>query len=337
MTKNHVALASLLKIETMDRSGPVGVASAAGSLDGFPVAVAWTKQDRASIVRIVVRCRRASLSSSPESIRGSIESNPKILAALGRKKLSSYERKSLVVAPDGIAFVWQYAFRAPKPEAVANVVRALVDVAASAARPVGAVCEKCDQQAGELFAIDGALTCICAGCREKAGEEDRAKIAAYAALDSRPLAGILAGVAVAALMAIAWGAVAYALDRVFLFASFLIGGAIAWAVNRAAGKVTVLGRGVTVALTIASVMAGDYIFIVLTAGKALHRSVDASLLADVAGAFLQIEFSESSGWISLLFALLGAGYILYVNRPPVAKRKMVPVRPVLAAAYKPIQ
>jgi hypothetical protein len=97
------------------------------------------------------------------------------------------------------------------------------------------------------------------------------------------------------------------------------------------------GRGVTVTLTIVAVIAGDFLFIVLTAAKSLNRPIDAALFGDVARAFLGIEFSEGSGWLSLLFAILGAIYILYVNRPPVSKRKMVPVRRLLAPAYKPIE
>jgi hypothetical protein len=337
VAKNHVELATLLTIETLEKNGPFGVACAAGSLDGFPVAVAWTKRERASIVGIVVRFRRASLSTPTDSVRSSIESNAKILAAMGQKKLSSKERKGLAVLPDGIAFTWYYSIRAPRPERVADVVRALIETAAGVAKPVGTVCEKCEQQSGELYSIDGSLFCVCAGCRERVGEEDRIKIAAYEALPSRPLASLLAGAAVAAVMALAWGLVAYGINRIFLYGAFLIGGAIAWAVNRASGKVTVFGRAVTVVLTITAVMAGDFLFIVLTAANDLKRPVDAELLARVARAFLGIEFSEPSGWISLLFALIGAVYILYKNRPPVSKRKMVPVRPVFTQAYEPIK
>jgi len=321
----------------MGKDGPFGVASAAGSIQGFPVAIAWTKSNRASIVGIRLRFRRATLSSPPDSVRNAIESNPKLLAAMGRKKLSSNDRKALAVLPDGIAFTWHYAFRAPRPEKVADVVRALLEIVASVAKPVGTVCEKCDKQTGDPYAIDGTVTFICAGCREQAGEEDRVKIAAYEALPSRPVAGVLAGIVVAAVMALAWGLIAYGINRIFLWGAFLIGGGIAWAVNRASGKVTVLGRGVTVVLTIAAVMAGDFLFIVLSAAKELNRQVDFSLFADVARAFLDIEFTQSSGWLSLVFALIGAVYIFYTNRPPVARRRMVPVRPVFTPAYEPIE
>ncbi len=337
MAKNHVALASLLPIETLEKHGPFGVPCAAGSLDGFPVAVAWTKKNKASVVGIVVRFRRESLSTSTDAVRGSIESSAKFLAALGLAQLSSKDSEDLAVFPDGIAFTWRYSFRSPKPEKVADAVRALVEVAMGSAKPVGTVCEKCDQQSGELYSIDGELLCICAGCRERLGEEDRIKIAAYEALGSRPLAGLLAGAAVAAVMALAWGLVAYGIQRIFLYGAFLIGGAIAWAVNRASGKVTNLGRAMTVAFTVAAVIAGDFLFIVMSAAQQLHRPIDGSLVAEVARAFLRIEYSEPSGWISLLFALIGAVYILYRNRPPVARRKMLPVRPPLTPSYKPIE
>jgi hypothetical protein len=329
MAKNHVALATLLSVETMAKNGPFGVPCATGALDGFPIAAAWITKDRSSRVGIVVRFRRGSLSIPAETVRGSIESSEAILAAMRRKKLS--------VFPDGISFTWPYSFRAPKPENVAAVVRALVAIAASAAKPVGNLCEKCDRQSGELYSIDGALLNICSGCREQAGEEDRVKIQAYELRESRSLAGVLAGVAAAAVMAVAWGLVAYTLNRIFLFGAAAIGVAIAWAVNRASGKVTSFGRGITVVLTIGAVVAGDFLFVLLSAAKQFNRPIDASLLAGVARVFIEIEFFQSSGWMSLFVALIGAAYILFVNRPPVSKRRMTPVRPVLTTAYKPIE
>lgn len=337
MAHRHVELAALLAIDTIQKHGPLGVPSAVGSLGGFPIAVAWTTLNKASVVRILVRFRQGSLSTPAGALKTTIESNPKILEAMGKKSLSSREKKELAVLADGIIFTWYFSFRAPKPASVAEVARGLVENATGAAKPVDAVCEKCNQQNGELYSVDSALLCVCGGCRERMSEEDRSNIAAYEARESRPIFGVLAGIAVAAVMSLLWGLIAYSINRIFLFGAFAIGGAIAWAVNRASGKVTTFGRVVTMFLTFASVIAGDYLFLLLSAAHELHRPVDGSLLSDVAAAFPQFEFVESSGWISVLFAIIGAVYILYVNRPPVAKRTMVPIRPVLSPAYKPIE
>ncbi len=45
----------------------------------------------------------------------------------------------------------------------------------------------------------------------------------------------------------------------------------------------------------------------------------------VAQHFVEINYSAGSGGISLFFALIGAGSILYSNRPPVFRKHYQPL------------
>src|SRR5262249_39769283 len=96
-------------------------------------------------------------------------------------------------------------------------------------------------------------------------------------------------------------------------------------VNRGMGKVSLYGRILTVALTPLAVLAGDYFFFVLSIAKQTAQPITGALAALVADQFVDLEFNQSSGFASLIFGLVGAGYILFLTRPPVAARRMIPV------------
>jgi hypothetical protein len=323
--KNHIRLAELAHLIPMDKGGPFGP-SAAGSIDGFPVGIAWTNVNKVAVVAILIRFRKGSLTTPADAFKKEIAASPDILAAIGRKKLGGAEAKLLSVTPDSLAFYWQFSLRSPKPEAVHDLLRVLLRTVAERAKPVGAKCEACDTMTGDLFCVNGIPSVLCAACRERAGEEDRRKAEAYAAQPSNPGLGTLAGLLSCAVMALAWGLLAYSLNRIFLYGGILIGLAIAWAVNKGMGKVNTYGRVLTVGLTLAAVMLGDFFFITLLAKDQLKASLDLALVSTVADQFLGIEFGSGDGYLTLLFGLIGAAYILFKNRPPLGERKMVPVR-----------
>lgn len=322
--KNHVRLAELLNLIPMTKGGPFGP-SATGAIDGFPVGAAWTSINRVSVVALLVRFRSGSLTVSADALKQEIAASPEILQAIGKKKLGGAEMKMMSADEGSLTFFWQYSLRAPKPEAVAGLLRLLLKAVAGRAKPIGDTCEKCSRGAGELFCVNGVPSVLCAACREQMGEEDRRRVEAYGALPSNPGLGTLAGVVTAAVMALCWGGLAFALERIFLYGAILIGLAVAWAVNRGMGKINTYGRVLTVVLTPLSVLAGDFFFFVLVMSRELKQPVSAAIASLVAEHFYELEFVESTGYISVLFGLIGAVYILYKNRPPVENRKMVPV------------
>jgi len=167
-TKRARQLAGLLNLPVLPKSGPLLDASVTGPLDGYPIAVAWNQRQRQSTVTFLVRFKKGSLKVPPAELRERILSSPEILRAMDRTSISGSEKKALTVASDGILVYWDYAFRAPAPEAAASVLRILVTLIKDAATPVGSDCEVCGSAgAGELGMVGRALTSICAGCRER--------------------------------------------------------------------------------------------------------------------------------------------------------------------------
>jgi len=325
MNKLQSRLAEILTIRSLEKGGPFGGSAAVGTLDGFPVAASWTKVAKRAAVGYLIRFRKGSLQAPPDLLKDQIASSPELLRALGVKKISGADRKSMAVDDSALVFFQSFSFRPPKPEAVASALRALLALVKDRAKPIDAACEKCERSGGEIYCVDGIPMRVCAGCREQMDEEDRRRIEAYVTLPSNPMMGTLAGVLTAAVMALVWGGLAFALERIFLYGAILIGIAVAWAVNKGMGKINTYGRALTVVLTPLAVLAGDYFFYVLATAKQLQQPADARVAGVIAEHFLELEFSESTGYISLLFGLIGAGYILYVNRPPTQRRSMTPV------------
>jgi hypothetical protein len=323
-TKLTSRLAEILGLSTVGKGGPFGP-SAVGAIEGFPVGAAWANVNRVSVVALLIRYRKGSLTVTVDALKQEIAASPEVLKAIGRKKLTGAEIKMMSAGEGALTFFWQYSLRAPKPEAAAELVRVILKLIAARAKPVGGTCEACERSSGELFCVDGVPNILCAACRERAGEEDRRLAEAYEAQTSNPGLGTLGGVVACVVMALAWGLVAYSLNRIFLYGGILIGLAIAWAVNKGMGKINTYGRVLTVALTLTSVLLGDFFFVTLISSDQLNTPLNLDLASAVADHFLEIEFAGADGYLSLLFGLIGAVYILYKNRPPVGRREMVPV------------
>ena len=323
--KNPVRLAEILNLKSLEKGGPLGAACAIGLIDGFPIAVAWTRRQKQPSVGFLLRFRSGTLKIDPQALGERLAASNDLLTALGKKPGSNL-KLNLTLTQDSLLFFWDYALVAPKPEPVAKVLATLLAAVRDQAQPIGSDCEVCNgRSVGELGCVSGALISVCSGCRERMWEEDRRASEEYAARPSNPMLGTAAGLAAAALCAVLWGVVAYGLERIFLYAGILFGLAIAWTVNKGMGKVNLYGRALTVVLTIVSVLAGDFIFLFLSAADQLAAPKSLALARLVAANFVNIEFSNADGYLSLLFALVGAGFILYANRPPANRREFVRV------------
>ncbi len=324
--KNLTQLAQALHLPVLEKDGPLGGACVSGAIDGFPVAVAWSRRRKQTTVAFLLRYRKGSLSLPAATFAERVASAPDVLNAMARKKISGAEKKAMAAAEDGLVYYWDYSFRAPAPDAVAAVLRRLVALVKASAAPVGSDCEVCGSaRTGDLCSVSGALMSVCSGCRQRMEEEDRRAAEEYAMRPANPVLGTAAGIAAAVGGALLWGGVAYSMEKIFLWGGVLIGLGVAWAVNKGMGKVNLYGRGLTVALTIASVLGGDFFFVWLSAAKELQEPVSLDLAARLLPHFFAIEFSDSSGYLSVLFGVLGAVYILFVNRGPSLKRVLVPI------------
>ena len=314
--KRLVRLAELSRLKTVPK-GPWESPAAVGSMQGFPVAVGWTRINGQTCVSFLVRFARGSWIAGPEGLATFAKSSEELRAATGKKAVPKSLLKSFQLLEDGILCHWAFSLFGPKPEVVAAVLKVLVDLAVKVAKPVAEQCEGCGRESREgLRMADGVPVRICTPCRASQDEEARRAQEAYDGLASNPLAGLLYGAAVGFVLAVLWGGLAYLVNRIFLWGAIGIGVALAWAINRGMEKVNAFGRMLTVLLTLATVIVGDYLFILFSAAKEVEGGLSLGLAALVAQDFFEADFKHGSGYVSLLFALVGAGYILYVNRPP---------------------
>lgn len=326
--KNVARLAESLRLTTLQKGGPFGAPTAVGQIDGFPVAAAWTQVNRKNAVSLLVRFKTGSLRPDAAALSERIAASPELLAAVSKPNLSAADRRSIQIGADFLRSNLHWSLRAPSPDAVAAALRALLTIVSGAAAPVGSACETCNASSGDLYCVDGVPTSICAACRERGDEEGRRRAEQYAAQPANPFLGTAAGLAACLVMAGLWGGVAYALERIFLYGAILMGLVIAWSVNRGMGKVNAYGRALAIGLTLGAVLLGDYLFILLSTAREWGESLSIEMARAVAAQFPAVEFSgNSSGWLSLLFGAVGAGYILWTNRAPALRRQMVPVAP----------
>jgi len=119
--------------------------------------------------------------------------------------------------------------------------------------------------------------------------------------------GVLGGVA--------WGLLAYAINRIFLYGAILIGYFVAGGVLKGTGKLPRFGQVIIPILTVASVLFGDAIFYTLAIMKHEGAPFSTKLLGAVLSHLWEIE-SQGGGVLTILFALLGAAYALYAARKP---------------------
>jgi len=276
-------------------------------------------------VLVHVRWKKDSLTITPEQLKERIGTSPEILAAMEKKSLSSAQLKSLLtVAADGVSVFWVHGMRPLSVERVGRVVRSLVALSSSSAQPVGDYCEACDARAGDLYLVNGIdLRRLCTSDRQRAEAADNALVEAYRALKSRPLVGLLFGTIAALAAALVWAGIALAIHRVFAYVAVGIGLAVGFSIFRGAGKIDLFGRAATVVLTIAAVILGQFLFVIVTVANAAHLPVSFELASRVAERFVAIEFSGSSGYLVLAFALVGAGVVFWLFRSPVQSRRFV--------------
>ncbi len=327
-SKNAASLAKNLNVNTLQKGGPFPSPTAIGMMDGYPVAAAWTKFGQQNAVAILLRFKTGSLKTDAASAGEQIASSSEVLAALSKPKLSTAERRSIRFDEDSLRIDLPWSFRAASPDTVAAVIRALHGILSKISSPVGTACESCNGSSGELYCVDGIPRSICPGCRERDGAEGRRQAEIYAGQPANLPMGTLAGITACITMAILWGGVAYAIERIFLYGAILMGLAIAWSVNRGMGKVNLYGRVLAISLTLCSVLLGDYLFILLSTAQEWGESISLEMARLVAAEFPALEFAGgSTGWISLIFGAAGAGYVLWKNRPPALERQMIPVTP----------
>jgi len=300
-----VQLSTMTGLTHYPGQGPWGgkTGSLIGAKDGYLAAVGIaTVQNKAALILLL----RFQKSEQPQALKAAVEQN----AAL--KKWGKLGE----VGPDFLRWEWKYSFSKPKLEEVAQLLGTLVESLKGAVSPFANRCENCQSSsAPELMLMNGLPVYFCSACREKVCQEQDQVALQYEALEPNYPNGILLGAGAALAGALAWGGVAYAIHRIFLYGAIGIGYLVALGVIRGTGKVTRLGQVLTPVLTLASILFGDAIYFTLSVMKQENIPFSEHLLKGVVLHLWEIE-QQSGGALSLLFALAGAAYALYAARKP---------------------
>jgi len=306
-TKQGRELAGLLDLEYLEAGGPFGGTAALGTSGGFPLAAEWCKREKQSTVAFLVRFRKGTLKRPQDIALQELLSDADLLKAVDQKKFSSAERKAAKVLDDRVLLFWDYSFKAPSAEKVAGVARRLSAWVSERAESPGGACDLCTASSGAaLSTLDGDPTLVCPSCGERIEADNQAKQREWDAVEPAVVTGLLAGLGAAVVMALAWGGLAYGTQHIYALLAIGMGLAVAWSIRIAMRKVNLLGKIAAVVFTLGSVMAGDFFFFLLSLAQEAGQPPSWDLARKLAPHFFTIEFSEASGYLSLLFGVLGA-------------------------------
>lgn len=296
-------VAALAGLQHYPNQGPWGrkSGSAVGTYDGYVTVIGISHNRQGSKVAILLRFKKTE---QTESIKAAVKG-----AGIKKGKLS-------VVGNDFLRWEWKYSFTKPKPEEIAKLTEDLRTALKTVTIGFDGRCEHCaSASTPSLTLMNGLPTHICAGCQEKVRQEVNLAAVNYEAITPNYPNGLVLGIAAAAVGGLAWGLVAYAINYIFLYGAILIGYLVAAGVLKGTGRVTRFGQIIIPILTVASVLFGDAIFYTLIIMKQEHVHFSGRLLNAVVLNLWAVE-KEGNGVISVIFALVGAGYAIYSARKP---------------------
>jgi len=309
-------VASLTGLQYFPRQGPWGRkhGSVMGARDGYVTAIGFNRSGNASNVVILLRFKKVA---ETESLKAALKESP----ALAGKKPG----KLAAVGSDFLRWEWKYSFTKPKAAEVAKLADTLREALKPLALAFDGRCEHCaSSSTSSLTLMNGMPGYFCSGCQQKVHQElDRAAMD-YEAVQANYPNGLALGIGAALLGGIAWGVVAYAINYIFLYGAILIGYLVAKGVIKGTREVTLFGQILIPVLTIASVLFGDAIFFTLIVMKSEKVPFSGQLLQAILAHLWEIEM-KGNGVLSLIFALVGAGYALYAARKPKFKGAFEPL------------
>ncbi|HYL84915.1 MAG TPA: hypothetical protein VE263_11820 [Candidatus Angelobacter sp.] len=318
MTENEYLqhIASATGLQHYPNQGPWSRKSGSviGVRDGYVLTIGFNTVRNTTMLVILVRFKKvADVAALKTSLQQSAAFETKKPGKLGE------------VGSDFLRWEWKYSLAKPNVEEVASLAQSLCEALKPLAPGFDGRCEHCSSSSTPaLTLINGVPSYICAGCQQKIHQELDQAAMSYEAIEPNYPNGLVLGVGAALLGGIAWGVVAYAINRIFLYGAILIGYFVAAGVIKGTKKVTRFGQVLVPILTVASVLFGDAIFYTLEIMKSEKVAFSTLLLKAVVSHLWELE-SEGSGILSFVFALVGAGYALYAARKPKFKAMFEPL------------
>jgi len=219
-------------------------------------------------------------------------------------------------------FVRAYSFGKPDAARVVEPLPGLLAALKTCAVPIGGKCEECGRDEPQVVLLNDVPSRYCPSCQVQLKQKLDAAAIEYENLETNLPLGLLYGVAAALLGSIAWGGVAFLLHRIFLWGAILIGLLVAKALVTGIGKVTWTARIMIGVLTAASVAFGDAIYYALSVMSQNHIAFKQALRVVLAN-FWKIETDSDGGVLSIVFALIGAVWVMYSTRKPAFQARFV--------------
>lgn len=308
-------VATLTGLQYFPGAGPWGRKSgcAVGLRDGYLTTIGFQRNQRVAKVVILTRFSKVA---QPGLLKTALAESPSLPKKEG--KLGGFGK-------DFLSWDWKYFFTKPKAEEVAKLADALRESLKPLAQGLDGHCEYCNTaRTSGITMINRVPGYICGSCQEQMRQQMDQAAMTYDKIEPNNPNGLVLGILAAIAGGIAWGVVAYAIDRIFLYGAILIGYLVARAIIKGARKVTTFGQVIVPLLTVASVLFGDAIFFTLLVMKSENVGFSLKLLQAVITNMWYIEM-KGNGVITLVFALVGAGYALYAARKPKFKTSFEPL------------
>jgi hypothetical protein len=279
-----------------------------GTSDGYVVAVGLGKAEgRHAAVKMLLRYAKSQDPGAVKQVLG---------PAKGKFELATDAGTATLVRT--------YSFAKPDTSEIAERLRELLTALPTAASPISRKCEECGKSEPQIVLLNNVPVHYCSSCQVQLGQKLDAAAIEYEKLETNLPLGLLYGAAAALLGSIAWAGAAYLVHRIFLWGAIGIGLLVGKAVMKGTGKVTWTVRIVIGVLTAASVAFGDSLFYALLVMKESRLAFLPALKA-VLLSFWKLETTSDSGFISILFGLIGAGISVYRTRKPAFKARFVPL------------
>ncbi|MGO9864531.1 MAG: hypothetical protein ACLPLR_13040 [Terriglobales bacterium] len=285
-----------------DKSGAV-----IGMRDGYIVATGLGKVD-SGYVGIKMMLRYAK-NPEPQLIKQALD------AAKGKFKPAKTDETTALL-------MRTYSLAKPDAASVAEPLPGLVDALKTCALPISEKCEECGRDDPQMVLLNDVPSRYCPSCQAQLTQKLDAAATEYENLETNLPLGLLYGAVAALLGSLAWGGLAYLLDRIYLIAAIAIGVLVGKAVVMGTGKVTWTARALIGVLTAASVTFGDAIFYALAVMNKDHLAFLEALKTVLAN-FWNIEADSGSGLTSIAFGLIGAAIVMYSTRKPAFKARFV--------------
>lgn len=290
-----------------------GQGSAIGILNGYLTAFGDSKVGDDAVVAMLIRFNPVE---DWTRVRKAVQELPKILEILGEKSWTTKMEERFTMGRDFLMFAWGFSLKRPAAEKVIALQQALVEAIKPYATPHDTHCDLCSSgTVHEVMIYNGMPGYFCEGCQAKQDFEAQQAASEYEAKETNLAQGLIYGTVAALVGALAWGLVAYGLNRIFLWGAVIIGLLIAKAFFYGMGKVNMAGQIAVFVLTVVSVIFGDVIFMTLSVMKEQHVAFSFSIITYLITHLVEIE-SEGSGIMTVFFALIGAGIVVYSNRKP---------------------